>query len=51
MGQMATEQTIAIIEAAKDTTSEPNYWWLMLIAVLPVILAPFIAIWLNKRKK
>jgi len=31
--------------------TEPNYWWLMLIAVIPVVLAPFVATWVQKRRK
>jgi len=41
---MPTEQTVAIIEAVKD---KPNYWWALLLAIVPVIVA-----WvLNRRDK
>ncbi len=59
MGQVSTEQTVRIIEAVgeamPDSTmhAEPNmsFWPLMLIAVVPVILAPFVATWIQRRKK
>ena len=59
MGQVSTEQTVAIIEAVGDAMpdpvmrSEPNmaFWPLLLIAVIPVILAPFVATWFKRRKK
>ena len=44
MGMMSTEQTIAIIEATKD---KPNYWWLLLIALIPIIPALF-KLWRKK---
>jgi hypothetical protein len=57
MGQVSTEQTVAIIEAVGDAIqpnpvvmqAEPNmnYWWLLSLAVIPV----FLTYWLNKRKK
>ena len=53
MGQVSTEQVVAIIDAVQPeaaVSSEPNYWWLMLIAVVPVVLAPFVATWFQKRK-
>jgi len=34
MGMVPVEQTIAIIEATK---SEPNYWWLLLIALVGIV--------------
>jgi len=48
MGQVSTEQTVAIIESVSNAMNQPdpviqiiqpdpNYWWLALIAVLPVI--------------
>ena len=60
MGFVSTEQTVAIIEAVGDAIpeqpvmqSEPNmnFWPLLAIAVVPVILAPFIAMWVKKRIK
>lgn len=58
MGQVSTEQTVAIIEAVGNAIpdkmqSQPNmnFWPLLFIAVVPVVLTPFIAIWLKKRKK
>jgi hypothetical protein len=59
MGQVSTEQTVAIIEAVGDAVNpsvmraEPNmsFWPLLLIAVIPVVLAPFVATWIRKRKK
>ena len=59
MGQVSTEQTTAIIESVAkvidavqpDTVTniqpDPNYWWLLILAVVPILLG-FI---LNKRKK
>jgi len=41
MGMVSTEQTVEIIEAvskAQPEVQEPNYWWLLLIGVIPVIL-------------
>jgi hypothetical protein len=61
MGFVSTEQTVAIIEAVGEAMpdptpamrSEPNmaFWPLLAIAVVPVILAPFIAMWVKKRLK
>lgn len=31
----STEQTVAVIEAVKD---KPNYWWLLIIGVVPVAI-------------
>jgi len=61
-GQINTEQAVAIIEAVGNAVpeatapvmhSEPNmnFWPLLAIAVVPVILAPFIAMWVKKRMK
>jgi hypothetical protein len=53
MGQVSTEQTVRIIEAVGDAVEKaevatgPNYWWLLSLAVIPVLLTW----WLNKRKK
>ena len=53
MGQVSTEQTVAIIEAVGDATrpmkAEPNmnFWPLLLLAIVPVLLG----YWLNKRRK
>ncbi len=59
MGQVNTEQAVAIIDAVADAVdaaqpdvvqqvqSEPNYWWLLSLAVIPV----FLGYWLNNRKK
>lgn len=51
MGQVSTEQTVAIIDSVTKTVeatkSEPNYWWLLLIAVIPVIAVPFF-LWAKK---
>jgi hypothetical protein len=63
MGQVSTEQTTAIIDSITELVdaaqpdevvnvvqpiaSEPNYWWLLSLAILPVLLGW----WLNKRKK
>jgi hypothetical protein len=35
MGYMQAEQVTQIIEATKD---KPNYYWLLVIAIAPVIL-------------
>ena len=60
MGQVSTEQTVAIIEAVGNAIPEPtpmqaepnmNFWPLLAIAVVPVILAPFITMWVKKRMK
>jgi hypothetical protein len=60
MGQVSTEQTVAIIEAVGEAIKtdtvihpEPNmaFWPLLIIAIVPVILAPFVAMWFKKRKK
>lgn len=51
MGQVSTEQAIQIFNAGKEAVNifkqpdpviniiqpDPNYWWLALIAILPVI--------------
>ena len=59
MGFVNTEQTTAIIESVakvveasnpETTTVAPtdtNYWWLLLIGIIPVVLGW----WLTKRKK
>ena len=58
MGQVSTEQTVEIIEAVADVidatqpetvtqiAAEPNYWWLLSLAIVPVLLG----YWLNKRR-
>lgn len=52
MGMVSTEQTVRIIEAVSDAvkpTAQPqstNYWWLLLIAIVPVLLG-----WYLKRRK
>jgi hypothetical protein len=59
MGIVSTEQTVAIIEAVGEAIpeaqmrSEPNmaFWPLLAIAIIPVVLAPFIAMWVKKRMK
>lgn len=43
MGYVPVEQTVAIIEATKN---KPNYWWLLIIGVVPVVLG-----WWLRRKK
>ena len=55
MGQVSTEQTVAIIEAVQQDPrmhADPNmnFWPLLLLAVIPVILAPFVATWVQKRR-
>lgn len=45
MGYASTEQTVAIIEAVKD---KPNYWWLLIIGIVPVVVAWFLS--RNKKK-
>lgn len=51
MGQVSTEQTVAIIDSVTKTVeatkSETNYWWLLLIAVIPAIVVPFF-LWAKK---
>ena len=59
MGQVSTEQTVRIIEAVGDAMpdptmhAEPNmgFWPLLLIAVIPVVIAPFAATWWKRRNK
>jgi hypothetical protein len=53
MGQVSTEQTVAIIDAVSNAVEkvqpEPeatNYWWLLLIAIIPAV----IALWKTKRE-
>jgi hypothetical protein len=55
---LSTEQTTAVIESTAEaiarTNPDPeptNYWWLLLIAVIPVILAPFVATWIKRKVK
>ena len=43
VGYVPVEQTVAIIEAAK---SKPNYWWLLIIGVVPVVIG-----WMLRKKK
>ena len=61
MGQVSTEQTVRIIEAVGEAigdaqvettiiANDTNYWWLAIIAVLPII-AGVIWGWLKTRKK
>jgi len=55
----SVEQTVAIIEAVGNAIPEAapvmqaepnmNFWPLLAIAVIPVVLAPFIAMWIKKR--
>jgi hypothetical protein len=59
MGQVSTEQTVKIIEAVADAietvqpevvetvSTQPSNWWLLTLAVVPVLLG----YWLNMRKK
>jgi p-aminobenzoyl-glutamate transporter AbgT len=59
MGQVNTEQAVKIIDAVGDVIDkaqpdtvtqvqpDPNYWWLLLIGIVPVVLGW----WLTKRKK
>lgn len=54
MGQVSTEQTVKIIEsvaeAIKPTETpiiqvvqpDPNYWWLLSLAIIPVLLTFFL---------
>ncbi len=59
MGQVSTEQTVAIIEAVGDAIPDTivqeatinPWWWSMLLVVVPVLLAPFIATWVQNRRK
>jgi len=47
MGYIPAEQTVAIIEATKD---KPNYWWLLIIGVVPVVVGCFVKFVLDKKK-
>ena len=59
MGQVSKEQTVEIIEAVGEAMPDPtmhaepnmSFWPLLLIAVIPVVLAPFVATWFKRRKK
>jgi hypothetical protein len=57
MGQVSTEQVVAIIDAVQPDTvvqQAPQvspWWWSMLLVIIPVILAPFVATWVQRRKK
>lgn len=51
---LSTEQTVAVIEAVGNAVRPENkqdigtnYWWLLLIAIVPVLLG----YWINKRRK
>lgn len=44
MGMIQAEQMIAVVEATK---SEPNYWWMLVLAIVPVV----VAFLLNKKRK
>jgi len=51
MGQISTEQTAILLDSFSDAVSntqpEPtNYWWLLIIAILPVCLG----VWLKRKK-
>ena len=46
MGMLSTEQAVMIVEAVKQPTPEPNYYWLLLIATIP----PLLIWWLKGRK-
>jgi hypothetical protein len=58
MGRPTAEQTVAIIdsvanaidaatpEVVKEVQPEPNYWWLLSLAIIPVIIG-----WLLNRRK
>jgi hypothetical protein len=59
MGQINTAQAVEIIEAVTATVdaatpdkvilppADPNYWWLMWIALAPVVVVPFF-LWVKK---
>ena len=50
MGMVSTEQTVAIIDSVARVYPEQeltNYWWLLILAIIPVILGW----WLTKGKK
>ena len=59
MGQINTAQAVEIIEAVGEAMPDPtmhaepnmSFWPLLLLAVIPVILAPFVATWFQKRRK
>jgi len=50
MGSMSAEQTVAIIESVSNvvekTQDKPNYWWLLSIAIVPIVLT-----WILRRRK
>ncbi len=45
MGQMSVEQFVEVTEAVAKT-NEPNYGWLLILGIIPVLLG----YWLNKKK-
>jgi hypothetical protein len=60
MGQINTEQAVEIIEAVGNAIPEStpmqaepnmNFWPLLAIAVVPVVLAPFVAMWVKRKFK
>jgi hypothetical protein len=53
MGYIETEQAVRLIETTTNairttqpTPDKPNYWWLLIIGVVPVFVA-----WVLRRKK
>jgi hypothetical protein len=57
MGQVSTEQVVAIIDAVQpdtivqQTTPEFNPWWFSLfLVIVPVILAPFVTTWVQRKR-
>jgi len=42
MGMVSPEQVVLIADSVKD---KPNYWWLLIIGVVPVLVG-----WLLKKK-
>ena len=58
---MSTEQTVKIIDAVSSAidaanpevttvVADTNYWWLAIIAILPIIMGGIFA-WFKSRKK
>ena len=59
MGLLTTEQAVLLIDAVGDAIPDPvmraepnmNFWPLLVLAIIPVILGVWLTWWLNKRRK
>ena len=48
MGYMPVEKTVAIIEAVKPETEPKNYWWMLLIAIIPPLITGTV-LWMTRK--